>query len=67
MNIKINSQLRDVAPGTLLGELLEAEGVATRGGVAVAINGVIVKKPDWAQRQLMENDDLIIINAAYGG
>lgn len=67
MNVIINSENRKLAPGTLLSELLSSEGIIGKGGVAVAINGNIVSKNDWATRMLMENDDIIIINATYGG
>lgn len=67
MNVIVNSENRNISAGTLLSELLSSEGVIGKGGVAVAINGNIVGKKDWEARMLMEGDDIIIINAAYGG
>lgn len=67
MNVIVNSENRNISAGTLLSELLSSEGVIGKGGVAVAVNGNIVGKKDWEARMLMEGDDIIIINAAYGG
>jgi len=36
-------------------------------GVAVAVNGKIVKKNDWDTTPLKEGDDVVVIRAAYGG
>ena len=48
-------------------QLLQLQGMAGRGGVAVAVNGKIVKRPDWETKILHDLDNVLIINAAYGG
>lgn len=67
MEIKVNSKLREVEPHISVREFLDSEGLTGKGGVAVAVNGVVVRKGDWDVRLLNEGDDLLIINAAYGG
>jgi len=67
MKIKVNNELRDIVVGTTLAELLASEGVADKGGLAVAVNGRVVRRPNWAGRILEEGDNLLIIKAAYGG
>lgn len=36
-------------------------------GIAVAVNNTLIPHKQWATRQLVENDEIVIIKAAYGG
>ncbi len=36
-------------------------------GIAVAINNNIVSKSDWKQQNVIENDNVLIIQATQGG
>lgn len=36
-------------------------------GIAVAVNNTLIPRNQWATRQLVENDEIVIIKAAYGG
>lgn len=67
ITIKVNSADRHLESSCLLSEFMDGEGLGDKGGVAVAINGRIVRKPQWSTRMIEEGDDIIIINAAYGG
>lgn len=67
MNIKINGQCRCVDLGLTVAELMKRENMLMKGGVAVALNGRVVRRADWDMRILQEGDELLIINAAYGG
>ena len=67
MIIKVNGKERDIEACSSVAALLSAEGLISAGGMAVAVNGKVVRRPDWETRILNENDDVIIINAAYGG
>ena len=67
MIIKVNGKERETEAFSSVAALLSAEGMITVGGMAVAVNGKVVRRPDWETRILNEGDDVIIINAAYGG
>lgn len=64
MNIKVNNEPRTVADNATVASLLE--GSAT-GGVAIAVNDNIVRRPDWTTTVLHEGDEVVVIKAAYGG
>lgn len=66
MNITLNGKLRPTEPGTTLADLLATEGIGT-AGTAVALNGRVVRQPQWSATTLSEGDSVLIISAAYGG
>ncbi len=54
--------------GTTLMELLEENGVdSSKSGVAVALNGEIVPRADWAQTSMKPNDKVEIVHIVRGG
>lgn len=67
MTIIVNNESRQIDPHTTLYTLLQAEGLTGKGGVAVAINGKLAPKTNWPGTLLKDGDELMIINAAYGG
>ncbi len=66
MRIQLNGEARDIAPGTTIGQLLEAEGLAQRR-VAVEVNGEIVPRSAHATRILQDGDLAEIVHALGGG
>ena len=49
-------------------ELLEGVGVDPRArGVAVAVNGTVVPRRDWAQQTLADGDRIEIVKPFAGG
>lgn len=66
MEIRLNSKLRELPHTMSVAELLEREKIAA-AGTAVAINGKMVRRPDWPARLVNEGDDVLVISAAYGG
>lgn len=48
-----------------------AEFINWRGvigaGVAIAINNRIVSRPKWQETVLKQDDEVVLISAAYGG
>jgi sulfur carrier protein len=51
-----------------LSNLLEESGVDDRkGGVAVALNGEVVPRADWAQTSLKSDDKVEIVQIVRGG
>jgi sulfur carrier protein len=53
----------DATLQALMGEL----GLAERRGIAAAVNGEVVPRPQWAGRALGEGDRVIVIRATQGG
>lgn len=67
MYIKLNNEIIEIPSSiTTLGQLLELKQIAT-GGTAVALNGRLVERKLLDMTELNENDDVIIITAAFGG
>jgi sulfur carrier protein len=65
--IKVNGAAEALSAASLE-ELLAGRGVtaATRG-VAVAVNGSVVKRADWPATRLAAGDEIEIIKAISGG
>lgn len=65
MKIKFNGKEIETAAGTLA-ELAGEMGLPEKG-IAVAINGKMVKRPDWAAQELQEGAVILVIRASCGG
>jgi sulfur carrier protein len=68
MEIKVNGQPRElIAPCSLL-QFLESLRLTTlERGVAVCVNGEVVRRADWNSVRLQPEDELEIVQAAQGG
>ncbi len=65
--IRVNGEDRRLEVGTVL-ELLRAEGVDPgRRGVAVALNGSVVRRADWPEAALAHGDEVEIVKPFAGG
>lgn len=65
--IRINGEGAPLAY-TTLAELLAQNGVAPDGkGVAVALNGQVVRRDVWARTKLSAGDDIEIVRVRQGG
>jgi sulfur carrier protein len=65
--ICINGEDRRLAAATVI-ELLRAEGVDPgRRGVAVAVNGQVVRRSDWPSTPLSAGDAVEIVKPFAGG
>jgi sulfur carrier protein len=68
MKIEINNQLVELADGSTVATMISTqEEFADGAGVAVAVNGNLVKRPNWDAHVLNNGDKVLIIKAAYGG
>lgn len=70
MKLIVNGQPRDCAAADL--EALfqtEAEetGIESPQGIAIAVNGTVVRRRDWAGTALAEGDRVEIVRAMQGG
>jgi sulfur carrier protein len=65
--ISINGESKPLSSSTLI-ELLEENGVdSSKGGVAVALNGEVVPRADWAQTSMKCDDKVEIVHIVRGG
>jgi sulfur carrier protein len=67
MRLQVNGLEAEVA-ATTVAELLAAQGIdpATRF-LAVAVNGAVVRRAEWASRRLAAGDDVEIVRPLSGG
>ncbi|MEU4036932.1 sulfur carrier protein ThiS [Streptomyces collinus] len=66
MNISVNGQHRQVAPGTALDALVRTL-TAAPSGVAAAVNETVVPRTRWADTALAEGDRIEVLTAVQGG
>jgi sulfur carrier protein len=66
MTVIANGDPREVPAGTTVAGLAEAiaGGLA---GIAVALNGEVIPRRSWRDRQLAEGDRVEIVTAVQGG
>lgn len=50
-----------------LSELLSANGLADKKGIAVAVNNLVITRSQWTMTQINKGDKIIIIKATQGG
>ena len=56
-----------MAAGSTVADIAEARGLVGKGGVAIAVNGAVVRQADWSRKRLEEGDKVVILTAAQGG
>ncbi|AZS87776.1 sulfur carrier protein ThiS [Streptomyces griseoviridis] len=66
MNVSVNGEPRDVAPGTALDAVVLALAPAP-SGVAAALNETVVPRAAWPSTPLCEGDRVEILTAVQGG
>ncbi len=66
ITIWVNDNPRSLSTGHTVAELLATLEVPPRG-VAVAVNGEVVRRADWPGAQLSEGDRVEVLTAAQGG
>ncbi|HEX2028186.1 MAG TPA: sulfur carrier protein ThiS [Nitriliruptorales bacterium] len=68
MIVTVNGEPRRPAPGTSVRDLVaDLVGDPDRRGIAVALNGQVLRRPEWTARELADGDRLEILNAVQGG
>lgn len=68
MEIVVNGVSRQVIPPLTLRELLETLRLPTlESGIAVSVNGEVVRKAEWSQLALKERDEVEVVQATQGG
>ncbi|MFI0513372.1 sulfur carrier protein [Streptomyces canus] len=66
MNISVNGELRQFAPGTALDAVVRALTPAP-SGVAAALNETVVPRTQWPFTSLAEGDRVEVLTAVQGG
>lgn len=66
MNLVVNGASRAVPGGTTVADLVASVVDSTRG-VAVAVDGVVVPRSGWGDRELEDGQAVEILTAAAGG
>ena len=68
MKVVVNGRENDVPDSQTVLHLMETMLQSVdRGGVAVAINGEVLRRGDWSQRVLHEGDAIEVLGATQGG
>lgn len=67
MQVFVNNKLCELADGATIAAMLEACGVVSRSGIALAVNSDVVARENWGLYKLKENDKIMIIKATQGG
>ena len=66
MNIYVNDKTETIKANTKLKEYFNAN-FKNDFGIAIAVNNQIIKKNNWENFELSENDRLTIIKISQGG
>ena len=64
----LNGEPTDLAGAATVADAVRAAGVADEAqGVAVALDGEVVPRGEWTQRELREGESLEVVHAVQGG
>ena len=66
ITVKVNQEEHQVLDNVTLLTLVADLKIATNG-IAIAINQSIIKKENWSEQLLQNNDNILIIKATQGG
>ena len=66
MEVTLNSEKHTIDDNSSVANLI-AGLYDTDKGMAVAVNNTLIPRYKWDSHKLADNDDVIIIKAAYGG
>ena len=67
MFVNLNGKTHEIKLGLTLINLIEELGLAERKAIAIALNGEVLKREDYAGTVLSEGDSLEIVRAIGGG
>ena len=66
MNISVNGERREVAPGTAL-DIVVRSLTRAPSGVAAALNETVVPRAEWSVTALRDGDRVEVLTAVQGG
>ena len=67
MTIRVNGEQRSVDAKVRIADLVRSMVADDPEGVAVAVNGEIVTRSRWHEREVRDGDDIEIVRATQGG
>ncbi len=67
MTLFVNNEPLEAPQPPTLAATLDQLALTPLRGIAVAVNDMVVARPDWPACQLQEHDRLTIIRATQGG
>ncbi|HUC06979.1 MAG TPA: sulfur carrier protein ThiS, partial [Solirubrobacterales bacterium] len=67
MRIELNGEAHELSADATLADAVRAAGAADTRGVAVALDGEVAPRGEWAQRSLTEGSKVEILAAIQGG
>ena len=67
MFVNLNGKTHEIKLGLTLINLIEELGLAERKAIAIALNGEVLKREEYAGIVLSEGDSLEIVRAIGGG
>ncbi len=65
--VRLNGERRSIRATTVAELLRELGYLAERGGLAVALNGGVVPRSEWATALLRGEDEVDVVTAVQGG
>jgi sulfur carrier protein len=65
--IRVNGRSEPLAAANIAALLAEKDIAADARGVAIAVNGAVVPRADWATTPIKAGDDIEIVHARQGG
>jgi sulfur carrier protein len=65
--VSVNGEDREYAAGSTVADVAGSLGVALAKGVAVALDGEVVPKGEWASRAVTPGARLEVLTAIQGG
>lgn len=68
MEITINNRVKNLSDKNLtVQQLLNLEIPEKQKGIAIAINNTVVPRKEWETKNILQNDNILIIKATQGG
>ena len=68
MKVVVNGQPMNASPRTTVRDVLIRLGRDPSGrGIAVSVNGEVVRRKEWDQRLLTDDDRVEVLSAVQGG
>ena len=67
MRILLNGEPRDLRDSATVADAVDASGAESREGVAVAVNGEVVPRSRWTDRELAADEQVEVLQAVQGG
>ena len=68
LHLTVNGDPAEAPAGATVADLLRARGVdLAQPGIAVAVDGAVVRRSQWAAHALEDRGEVEIITAAQGG